>query len=191
LEPGTRFLDLLVPPNPRSASPLQLLLPATVICEGVTRNLLYTDASGAVRCTDGAEMPPEELHRALREGRPRFLDADRLFSEGHGERSAFGGGGSDDAAVYPPPRFRSGSSAQEVYALHKSPAAGTSYSAAGARSTDTLLMRQAQWRKAVEHLDMNAERFLIQQHVDCSASQVCAGPPRKTNASCWFRDAQR
>lgn len=157
-------------PNPRSASPLQLLLPATVVCEGVSRTVLFTDASGAVRCTDGAELPPEELHRALREGRPRLLDAERLLSE-HGERS-LGGGGLATAAASPR-RSGSSGSAQEVYALHKCPAAATSYSAAGTRSTDTLLMRQEQWRKAVEHLDMNAERFLIQQHVHCSASQVC------------------
>jgi hypothetical protein len=43
LEPGPQFLDALVSPNPRSASPLQLLLPATIVCEGVSRTVYYTD----------------------------------------------------------------------------------------------------------------------------------------------------
>jgi hypothetical protein len=175
-----------VAPKPRSASPLQLLLPATVVCEGVSRTVLFTDASGAVRCTDGAELPPKELHRALREGRPRLPDVERTLHED--DERVYGGGSATAAA--PPRGSDSCSSAQEVYALHKCPAAGSSYSAAGARSTDTLLMRQAQWRKAIEHLDVNAARFLIQQHVHCGASQVCAATSAKPNGSCCLRNAQ-
>ena len=65
LEPGPQFLDALVSPNPRSASPLQLLLPATIVCEGVSRTVYYTDTQvRPARDTTPTAPPPKGRGRA-------------------------------------------------------------------------------------------------------------------------------
>jgi hypothetical protein len=54
-----------VSPNPRSASTLQLLLPATIVCEGVSRTVYYTDTQvRPARDTTPTAPPPKGRGRA-------------------------------------------------------------------------------------------------------------------------------